>query len=355
MLKVVIHVGPPKTGTSALQNWLLQNRLWLQQNGIYYPEHGVDVNGVSSGNVDSLYDRNKERHLIFNPDKLIEVKQQCEKVNCKTLLLSSEFFFQKIPELAEFIPPARFIAYIRHPLEVAESSYNQSVKRHSCKETIALSDKPKSFNLDTLEGYLHRLPEDAFYLRGYGKGVFAGGNLITDFLSIFKMEPLSPEPTEKSDVNSSYTLEALEVKRWFNQFELPVLHRALDQFLQGVQSGTRYYSVIAPDKFQKVNEIYATRVSEFVDRFFIFNGKQLLEHINHYQQRPPVNKHINEKEFYNIVADFLRSIPGPGKALEDDIKMLLETPKEQVDFEPQRLVAFRKALPWSKRLKWRLF
>ena len=93
MLKVVIHVGPPKTGTSALQNWLLQNRLWLQQNGIYYPEHGVDVNGVSSGNVDSLYDRNKERHLIFNPDKLIEVNDNFldQAKNCQNILEKSGF------------------------------------------------------------------------------------------------------------------------------------------------------------------------------------------------------------------------------------------------------------------------
>jgi glycosyltransferase involved in cell wall biosynthesis len=38
--KVVLHIGYPKTGTSALQNWMEENRLLLLRQGIWYPVVG---------------------------------------------------------------------------------------------------------------------------------------------------------------------------------------------------------------------------------------------------------------------------------------------------------------------------
>ena len=67
---VYIHVGPPKTGTSAVQKWLNSNQRFLKENGIYYPSHNVDSNGVSSGNVRSIYDVDESKQLTLNTDNL---------------------------------------------------------------------------------------------------------------------------------------------------------------------------------------------------------------------------------------------------------------------------------------------
>ena len=53
---IFIHVGPPKTGTSAIQNWFSKNADMLRTKGLFYPEHALDPNGVSSGNLSSICD-----------------------------------------------------------------------------------------------------------------------------------------------------------------------------------------------------------------------------------------------------------------------------------------------------------
>ena len=49
---------------------------------------------------------------------------------CHTLLLSSEFFFPAIADIQKAFPEAEFVVYVRNPIELLESNYNQSVKRH---------------------------------------------------------------------------------------------------------------------------------------------------------------------------------------------------------------------------------
>jgi hypothetical protein len=48
---VVFHIGAPKTGASAIQKFLLENRQALKSLGFYYPEHALDENGVSGGHT----------------------------------------------------------------------------------------------------------------------------------------------------------------------------------------------------------------------------------------------------------------------------------------------------------------
>ncbi len=57
MINIIIHIGPPKTGTSAIQKWLKDHTDDLKQCGVYYPEHLEDSNGVSSGNLLSIFER----------------------------------------------------------------------------------------------------------------------------------------------------------------------------------------------------------------------------------------------------------------------------------------------------------
>ena len=46
---IYFHIGPGKTGTSAIQAWLQSNQAWLKKNSVLYPEHELDINNVSSG------------------------------------------------------------------------------------------------------------------------------------------------------------------------------------------------------------------------------------------------------------------------------------------------------------------
>lgn len=139
-VKVLIHIGPPKSGTSAIQYSLQQNRQKLAANGIYYPKHLTDVNGISSGNLSSIYDVSIKGRSI-NTAKVSTLLVKCAELNMHTLVLSSEFFFERITEIVAVLPQAKFIAYIRNPLDSFESLYNQSVKRHHKVQPIKMRAK----------------------------------------------------------------------------------------------------------------------------------------------------------------------------------------------------------------------
>ena len=69
-MKIIIHVGPSKTGTSAIQNWLSSHQKNLLELGIYYPPHRVDINGISSGNLLQVFDRDGDESI-----KLSELRE----------------------------------------------------------------------------------------------------------------------------------------------------------------------------------------------------------------------------------------------------------------------------------------
>ena len=48
MSTVYIHVGTPKTGTSAIQVFFTKNRKLLKEKGVCYPDLGFDFPGIKS-------------------------------------------------------------------------------------------------------------------------------------------------------------------------------------------------------------------------------------------------------------------------------------------------------------------
>lgn len=69
MKKIFIHAGPGKTGTSTIQHWLSRNVDLLAENGIHYPYHDVDSNGVSPGNYDAVLSQDENDKWIVDADK----------------------------------------------------------------------------------------------------------------------------------------------------------------------------------------------------------------------------------------------------------------------------------------------
>ncbi|WP_296046097.1 sulfotransferase, partial [uncultured Alteromonas sp.] len=129
--RVIFHVGPPKTGSSAIQQFLHQHRQQLLASGVLYPAHSVDENGISSGNAREVCSEDAEGRLALDQQKLtrlLDAFQQNPKATI--LLLSSESFFRIVDDITEAVPAAEIICFLRNPVEFQLSIYNQSVKRH---------------------------------------------------------------------------------------------------------------------------------------------------------------------------------------------------------------------------------
>ncbi len=133
--KLYLHIGCGKTGSSALQLWLHQNRSVLQQHGIDYPEEkdGNNTPGdyqITSGNGSLLIDRlEKKSHERY-------LKSLFQRYS--TLLFSSELFQGigggMLDQLVESSIKLGFhmtiIVYLRDVYDVIYSLYVQRVKRH---------------------------------------------------------------------------------------------------------------------------------------------------------------------------------------------------------------------------------
>tara|TARA_Y100001963_G_scaffold160113_1_gene267953 strand:- start:2285 stop:3385 length:1101 start_codon:yes stop_codon:yes gene_type:complete len=251
--QIIVHVGPPKTGTSVIQYWLQSNRKWLESQDIYYPVHDLDSNSVSSGHRNLFLEKPEgSPRATFNHEKFSELLAHFNDKKCGKLLLSSEFFFYQLPEFLKYANyyQLRFIAYVRADFELVESLYNQSVKRNFQTGKLAhRSMLPKSY-LDDLITYVSQYSPDYFELRAFGDSEVFGGNIVTDFVQALRISNDICESYLDTKINSSYSFECLEFKRWVNRFKLTQLDATLDQYLQSYQGRINNYSLLPADIYK---------------------------------------------------------------------------------------------------------
>lgn len=305
-MNILIHIGPPKSGTSAIQKWLLTNVEKLKDQGVYYPKHSIDPNGVSSGNLLSLFTRVESGNLEFSESKKQKLLRDFELSGCSTLLLSSEFFFLQHPILAKAFPAAKFIAYLRYPVEVIESSYNQGVKRHGEIKKLGVPAKPKSFQLKTLERFIKSVGKERYILRPYHEACYNGGSLISDFCSVLGLSSsVCYSETNQERVNTSYSIDALEFKRWFNQFPLGELQPILDRFLQSYSASATGYSLIPAKTFNLYKEEYVSVLQGFCKNYDVHASELFVKECESIKQKPFKKQEISDEDFECLLKHFL--------------------------------------------------
>ena len=305
--KVVVHVGPPKTGTSAIQNWCVKNIEVLNNHGIYYPTHEMDNNGISSGHLRNTCDireptkMGERAKILFSEEKFLKLLKDFEASEYQTLLLSSEFFIQYMNTIRKLSKNVTFIAYLRNPIEIVESNYNQGVKRSGFTHTIGMSNFNTFPHFSLLKDYQKIHGDTSLSIRLYKYGQDSSFNLIQNFLEFLGID----YTVVNSTVNNSYTFEALEFKRWINSLDLSASHlNKLDSVLQRYDKGVDCFSLIPPDKLPSIKRRYVDNAeklrnvlsTEVVDEFI-----KLIEDFKpgHYKKQE-----ISKGEFIGVL-DFV--------------------------------------------------
>ncbi|MGQ8367480.1 hypothetical protein [Glaciecola sp. 1036] len=255
----------------------------------------------------SLFDRDEDGNLSFSPKKKDCLFQFVKEKKLSTLLLSSEFFFKQTEILKTHFPGAIFIAYLRFPLEVIESSYNQGVKRHGETRKLGVPIKPKSIQLNLLESIIKTVGKENFILRPFENECFVGNSLINDFKDVLNL-PLEsfPKDIDSKKVNTSYSLDALEFKRWFNQFPLGNLQAALDNFLQAYSINKPSFSLIRPNIFVQYKSDYINLMERFCSEYNVHNSQHFLRCCRQISQRNIVRQNISNQEFELLLQQFLK-------------------------------------------------
>lgn len=299
-IKVVLHIGPGKTGTSAIQKWLLKNRSFLKQSGIFYPKHKLDENGVSSGNYASIFDRNEERgRFEFNAEKASELLKYAADKGFEQLLLSSEVFFPYLDELLSFFNNVKVIFYVRDLAELAESSYNQSVKRHRNIEAFRPGKNVQPITLSKIADVLSKHPHAEVAARFYERALFKNGSIIEDFVGQFTSSSL-PQSKQQETVNPSYSLEALEFKRFLNRVGTTQEHVKLDKFLQSYRGEINHYSLMAVEDYERYKQSSSEAFAKVFEQMKI-DGSEFLTLLGNKEQKPFHRQLISATQANKIV------------------------------------------------------
>lgn len=322
-----IHIGPPKTGTSVIQFWLNNSVDWLATHGVYYPVHDVDINSVSSGHrALFLEKRSDTTRTQFNHDKFQALLAEFEATKCSTLLLSSEFFFYQVPQFLQYQKDynIRLVAYVRADVELVESLYNQSVKRNrQVKPLAARSKLPKSY-LDDLIDFMTVYPPELFCLRAYGNGDVLDPNIQADLLSAIGLPHNSEKQSLAGKINSSYSFECLEVKRWLNHFDLTNIDSQIDLYLQGYVGNRESYTLLPAN----VYKAYVTQSLEKINKLHSISGVHNYTKLVKYLSEKQRNNYIHQELYPSHLEKVARYLIGRNRNL---VKILVNQIEQQVN------------------------
>ncbi|NMH60199.1 hypothetical protein [Alteromonas ponticola] len=307
-MRTIIHIGPHKTGSSAIQKWLLENRQHLIEEGVFYPPHEIDENGVSSGNFWNIAKLNSASELIVDNDKVEALYLKARNAKCHTVLLSSEFFTKYLSKIHPYFSDALYIGYIRFGLEVIESGYNQGVKRHGRAEKFSLPKRSFSRTLRLLEQGIKKVGVSQFIFRPYDQSLFEGKSIIADFLAAIDVTVSADNLIVESEwVNTSYSPEGLEFKRWFNHYPLNDLQIRLDSFLQHEGSLKKQkYSLLSQQEFARCKANMLKHLNSFCAKYPVKDADKLLALCSTYTQPRRVVQELPEEDFIKLLNEFIR-------------------------------------------------
>jgi hypothetical protein len=163
-LKVLFHVGADKTGSTALQNMLYDNRHLLQKHGILYRDSRTLKTKVQAGNGQKLC------RLLRTDASSMEIKEELSRliepdhlsiISSEQLSAIKNSAWKKLFEiLKELGVSYQILAYVRSPLGYYISRYQQTVKSIGFNGDLNdFIDQAKWNHLKMLER-LHRFGSD---------------------------------------------------------------------------------------------------------------------------------------------------------------------------------------------------
>jgi hypothetical protein len=156
-MKLILHIGTPKTGTTALQRFVVANRQALAAYGFHYatPPHGLEhsnsiANALNTGDSRSVKTflakqvkcarrRGAETILVSaeNFYAMSVLPSMQRRQTCPNALARERGLIEMLRTLIpEEITTSRIVCYFRRPDRYAESLYNQHVKRGIIDVTV---------------------------------------------------------------------------------------------------------------------------------------------------------------------------------------------------------------------------
>lgn len=233
-MKILLHIGWFKTGSTAIQHFLAANRDVLLTNyNILYPKTGAAMNAhyaLSSSLQDPAKKTRWVNEVGFNEQAeplFAKVFEEAKRCGAKAIILSSEQFTNtnlfSIEHLADLLAghEVQLIVYLRRQDEYIESFYNQCVKDHLVRHSAGFDTFSRGNGNLTYYEYLmdweKRFPGITINMRVYDRNRFPGKDVVRDFLSAISVTHNESFIFQKGDINPSLRSTSIKALAKVNQ------------------------------------------------------------------------------------------------------------------------------------------
>jgi len=292
MKSLVLHIGIPKTGSSALQVFCAQNRNALLAQSFDYFELGDFALGargkISSGNGAHLarsFLRPKGAAYRADRDQqLAALDRKIATSTCDTGLLSSEHFvFADDAALTEFSSwladrgiSLRFFYYIREQVQFLTSSYIQQVKRHACTETceqyvLRVYEKIAHIKYSKLFERLSKFASrDQIICKNYEDARASEHGIYDAFLNTFGLDSVGLRFADVI-VNVSLNLTEIKIMLALNQLKPRMLFSDLlveNATLRGRKPSDLTQQLLSHDSLARLEDYFAEDNTRFARAYF---------------------------------------------------------------------------------------
>ncbi|MBP6682810.1 MAG: hypothetical protein KA159_05810 [Halioglobus sp.] len=222
-MRVILHIGTDKTGSTSIQNTVFLNREWLLAHSIYVPETGL---GEGNGHAGLL--RQMEAGALA---QLAAELLAASRAGYAQALLSwegmSSFWFRKkqIRRLGRALGgfQVHVLVYLREQAEIIQSGHLQLVKRNMNRLDIAAMEYPRTLRervraMATLRNpkrnyyrllrpWERCIPGATFSVRIYNRAQLHGGDVVSDFLDQLKVRRDENFTEARENYNQSLDVE----------------------------------------------------------------------------------------------------------------------------------------------------
>jgi len=228
-VKLLLHIGTDKTGSTAIQRALWENRDWFLARRVYIPQTGL---GVDNGHATLLQSLDGE--LL---SQLTAELQDLNHSDYAAAVISWEgmcrFGDKQIRSLMGAVSkwPVELLVYVRDQAEIVQSAHLQWVQMNAAAIPVKSLSTPKSLAHRIRQYLFLRHPQRnyfkllrrwqsarrdlSFALRRFSPEHLIGGDIITDFLTQFDLQADEQFASSQEPTNPSIDVEtALLIERW---------------------------------------------------------------------------------------------------------------------------------------------
>jgi hypothetical protein len=337
-LKIFLHIGWHKTGSTAIQQFLSRNRAaLLSGHGVHYPQAGLikTAHHLAAWSVQeplrSVWAKKigfKRRAEQLLPDMVEEGRQ----VHAKAMVVSSEEFSSatrpEVERLSRILQgkEVRVVCYVRRQDKYLESLYSQLVKvsflRHRGELQKFIDQKLKSGEADYFRQFSKWssfFPKDSLDIWPYDRHLLKQGDVRKDFCDGIGITDVENLEFSNEDVNESLSFDSVHFLRRINSISLSEgqhvkLVRVLRELDRGKNPADR--TLLTPDQRLRIHAHFRESNSRFTDEYGI-QKKAFDLSVEELEGNAAMNLDYGNERFFHKLSEVL---PRLFKAGEDPRK-----------------------------------